>query len=69
MASRPLTPQQLAPDLADYAGLWVAIDDGRVVGVHRAPNELLGLFRGQDIIDVTVLRLPDADAKELVGLG
>lgn len=69
MTSRPLPPQQLAPDLADYAGLWVAIDGGRVVDAHRVPDRLLARLRDQGITDVTVMPLPAANAKELVGLG
>jgi hypothetical protein len=69
MASTPLPPQQLAPDLTEYAGLWVAIRDGRVVEAHRTPDELVAALHRRDITDATVMRLPGEYDKELVGLG
>ena len=69
MASTPLPPQQLAPDLTEYAGLWVAIKNGRVVEAHRTPDELVAALHRRDITDATVIRLPGEHDKELVGLG
>jgi hypothetical protein len=69
MASTPLPPQQLAPDLTEHAGLWVAIRDGRVVEAHRTPDELVAALHRRDITDATVMRLPGEYDKELVGLG
>ena len=52
-----------------HAGSWVALKDGVVVDARRTPYELMTALHERGITDTTVIRAPDLDEPELVGLG
>jgi hypothetical protein len=53
----------------DFAGLWVALKDGKVVEARPTPYELTMALHERDITDTTIVRMPGTDEPELVGLG
>lgn len=61
----------LADAFEQCPGKWLAVD--RVTGLVRAaddnPDRLLAHLREQRITNVAVVRAPDVDEPELVGLG
>jgi hypothetical protein len=54
---------------SEYAGAWVALKGGRVVDARPTPYELVASLHERDITDTTIIRVPDRDEAELVGLG
>lgn len=66
---RSYEPLRLAPDLDQYAGMWVAIKDGNVIEVRRTADEVVEALHRRDITGAFVMRIPREDDKELVGLG
>ncbi|HEX3424739.1 MAG TPA: DUF5678 domain-containing protein [Acidimicrobiales bacterium] len=52
-----------------YAGAWVALKGGEVVEARRTPYELVKALHERDIQDTTIVRIPDTDEPELVGMG
>jgi|GEM_PF-2233263 len=59
----------IADAQVEYAGLWVALKDGRVVDARPTPYELTMALHERDITDTTIVRMPGTDEPELVGLG
>jgi len=59
----------IADAQVEYAGLWVALKDGKVVEARPTPHELTMALHDRDITDTTIVRMPGADEPELVGLG
>ena len=55
--------------LRSCPGKWVAIRDGQMVDVRESPYELVQALHERDITDATIIRAPDIDEPELVGLG
>ena len=53
----------------DYAGLWVAVQDGNVVETWDHPYGLVQRLRERMINDATIVRCPPGDEPQLVGLG
>lgn len=53
----------------EYAGAWVALKDGHVVEARRTPYELVQVLHERDITDTAIVRIPDLNEPELVGLG
>jgi hypothetical protein len=53
----------------EYAGSWVALKDGVVVDARPTPYELVSALHERGITDTTIIRAPDHDEPELVGLG
>lgn len=60
---------QLTKQISTYAGMWVAVLDDQVVEVRESPWALLMALHDRDIVGATVMRAPEGDAVELVGLG
>lgn len=64
-------PRPLASVLRGFAGRWVAVD--RLTNEPRAaadtPYELARELRSRQIKNVAIVRAPDLDEPELVGLG
>lgn len=61
----------LATILADVPGKWVAIDrdTNELRLVADSPYELAAEIRRNSVANVAVVRAPDVDEPELVGLG
>lgn len=59
----------LTTTIMGYAGKWIAVLDGRVVAVRETPWALLMELHERDVVGATVMRAPEPDAVELVGLG
>lgn len=66
MSSRELSIPEVQ---RQYAGSWVALKDGVVVDARRTPYELMSALHERGITDTTIIRAPDPDEAELVGLG
>ncbi len=41
---RPLEPERQIPDLADWAGMWVAVKDGRVIAAAYNSRDLVPML-------------------------
>jgi hypothetical protein len=65
----PLDPVRLAEILRGYEGHFVAIRDGEIRAAHRTPDGLHLALIEHDIVDATILRVPDFNEPELVGFG
>jgi len=52
-----------------FAGLWIALQNGVVVESRLNAHALHLALHERDITGVTILRCPDRDEPELVGLG
>jgi hypothetical protein len=52
-----------------FAGAWVAMKDGKIVEARRTPYELIQTLHERDITNTTIVRIPDTDEPELVGMG
>lgn len=58
-----LAERELAPDLDQYRGQWVAIKDSRVVASGTTPTDVLEQVRGKGLGRVELHRVPeDGDA-------
>jgi hypothetical protein len=68
-AARKMGPIDLADELRQCAGKWVALKAGKVVEVRETPHALVMALHERGIEDATVLRAPAANEPELVGLG
>lgn len=64
-----MSTDELTTDIMRFAGVWVAILEGEVVAARPTPWALLMELHERDIVGATVMRSPDEDAVELVGLG
>ena len=53
----------------EYHGAWVALKNSQVVEARRTPYELVQALHERDITDTTIIRIPDFNEPELVGLG
>lgn len=53
----------------EYAGCWVALRGTTVVEANANPYDLVAQLRRRRIKDTTILRVPDVDELETVGLG
>lgn len=71
--ARDVAPDQrsLSSVIREVPGCWVAIDrkTGEPVASADSPYELARVLRSRQITGVAVVRAPDADEPELVGLG
>jgi hypothetical protein len=67
-AARPLP---LAETLRQFAGSWVAVDrrTGRAVEAADSPYALSAKLRERGLKNVAIVRAPDENDPELVGLG
>lgn len=54
---------------AQFPGAWVAMKDGAVVEARPTPYELIRALYERNITDTTIVRIPDTNEPELVGLG
>lgn len=63
--------RSLASVLSELPGRWVAVDrvTGEPVDAADSPYELARRLRSRRIRNVAVVRAPDPDEPELVGLG
>jgi hypothetical protein len=50
-------------------GLWVAIHDGVVIAASRTPYDLHAQLHQREMPNATIVRCPDVNEPELVGLG
>lgn len=64
-----MEPVRLADAIRAYPGKWVAIKNGQVVEARDTPDQLVLALHDRDIRDATIIRSPDEDEPELVGLG
>jgi PII-like signaling protein len=60
---------KLADIQREWAGLWVAVKDGKVVDARESAHALVLSLKSRDIEGATVLRCPSEGERELVGLG
>lgn len=67
--TRKMSPVDLAQQLRECAGKWVALKAGHVVDVRETPYELLMALQERGIHDTTILRAPAPNEPELVGFG
>ena len=67
--TRKMGPIDLAEELRQCAGKWVALKAGKVVEVRETPHVLVMVLHERGIKDATVLRAPGGDEPELVGFG
>jgi len=67
-ASRPLP---LSETLRDFRGSWVAVDrrTGKPVEAADTPYALAAKIRERGLKNVAIVRAPDENEPELVGLG
>ena len=67
-AARPIP---LADTLRQFAGSWVAVDrrTGRAVEAADTPYALSARIREKGLKNVAIVRAPDENDPELVGLG
>ena len=67
-AARPLP---LADTLRQFAGSWVAVDrrTGRPIEAADSPYVLSAKIREKGLTNVAIVRAPDDNDPELVGLG
>ena len=52
----------------EYAGLWVALQGTTVIEARRSPYELVQVLRERGLIG-SIVRVPDIDELETVGIG
>lgn len=52
-----------------HAGSWLALKDGVVVDAQPELDDLLSVLREHGIKDTTIIRAPDPNEPEPVGLG
>lgn len=64
-----MTPVDLADELRQCAGKWVALKGGKVVEVRETPYALVMALHERGIDDATILRAPASNDPELVGFG
>ena len=64
-----ITPVQIADQLREYAGLWVALRKDCVIDAAETPDRLLMRLRDRGIQDAKILRAPAENEAVLVGLG
>ncbi len=72
MASvKPNQPLPLSETLRDFRGSWVAVDrrTGEAVEAADNPYVLVARIRDRGLKNVAIVRSPDEDEPELVGLG
>jgi len=70
MTDNPERAQPSVPEMQrEYAGSWVAMKDGVVVDARQTPYELVSALHERGIKDTTIIRAPDVNEPELVGLG
>jgi hypothetical protein len=67
--TRKMRPVDLAEELRQCAGKWVALKGGRVIEVRETPYALVMALHDQGIGDATVIRAPGPNEPELVGFG
>ncbi|HVM15594.1 MAG TPA: hypothetical protein VM287_14860 [Egibacteraceae bacterium] len=67
--TRKMRPVDLAEELRQCAGKWVALKGGRVVEVRETPYALVMALHERGIDDATILRAPASNEPELVGFG
>jgi hypothetical protein len=53
----------------EYAGCWVALRGTTVIEANSNPYDLVAQLRRRRITDTTILRVPDVDELETVGIG
>ena len=64
-----MSPFDLAEELRECAGKWVALKGGRAVEVRETPYALVMALYERGIDDATILRAPASNEPELVGFG
>ncbi len=67
--ARVFEPRRIADDLDGFAGMWVAVKDGRVVEAGRTPDAVVLKLRAKRVRGATILRVPAEGEPELVGIG
>lgn len=55
----PIFGKELAKELANYKGLWVAIDGQRVVAVSNSADEVVEQAHQQGVGDPLLFRVPE----------
>ncbi len=65
------TPLQPPPELARYAGLWVATKDGKIIATASSSRELVHTLAklGPAGHEAVVQRVPSREAGIVVGMG
>lgn len=66
---RRLEPVRHLPELDQYAGLWVAVKDGKVRERARTSVELAEILFRKNIQGATIQFVPPPSDSEKVGLG
>lgn len=64
-----MEPVRLAERLREYPGLWVAIVGNQIVDARETPDRLVQALSERDISNATIIRAPQLNEPELVGLG
>lgn len=64
-----MEPIGRADVLRGLGGKWVALQDNEVVEVQQTPDALYMALHGKQITGATVVRVPDDEEPEMVGLG
>ena len=66
-----MRPARIAASLAGLEGKWIAVRGTEVLTAKDSSDAVFGWLRARRIpaSDVVVLRVPDEDEPELVGLG
>jgi hypothetical protein len=69
VTERDSSNPSIASIQGEYPGAWVALKNGQVVEARPTPYELIGVLHERGIKNTTVIRVPDPNEPELVGLG
>lgn len=64
-----LEPIKRTELLQGFAGKWVAVKEGEVIAAQETPDALYAHLHGKRITGATLIRVPDDEEPEMVGLG
>lgn len=67
--SLPDDPMALAAALREYAGLWIAVLDGKVVAAGDSPDKVFWELNERNLPDASITRVPDPALGVHVGMG
>ncbi len=66
---RRLEPVRMADLLRQTPGKWVALHNGEIIEARDTFDQVVMALKERDIVGATVIRAPDLNESELVGLG
>ena len=66
---RQLAPVKIAELLREVPGQWVAIRDGKIIEARRTADEVMAALARRCIAEAVVLRSPERNEAESVGIG